>query len=301
MDTSPHISGSVTINDIDLHYLDWGGTGETIIFLTGTGSSAHSYDRIAPRFTDHFRVLALPRREYSDVPYGLETSASDIIAFMEALNIEKAILVGHSIGGVVLTYFAEKHPESVSKLIYLDAVYCDVRGQKNVLMNNPLQAIQPPIEKTEFDSVEEYIEYVKYLDPGLAQIWNAMLDETAIYDLEINADGKFVEADTSATMIQLREDATNYNPEHFHISVPVLCIEAIQITVRPSYFTEEQKQAANDFHQNQWMPFKQQRSLRFRQDVPQAKLIEIPGANHSCHISHEEIVYNEMRKFLSHL
>jgi pimeloyl-ACP methyl ester carboxylesterase len=209
------------------------------------------------------------------------------------------ILVGHSITGVALTYFTEKHPDRVSKLVYLDAVYYDVRGQREVLKNSPARAIQPPIEKNEFDSVEEYIEYIKYLDPGLVQIWNQMLDETAIYDLEINSEGKFVEVDTSSIMRQLLEDATRYNPERVNISAPVLCFEAISVPIRPAYFTEEQKQAANDFNQNQWMPFKQQRTLRFRQDVPQAKLIEIQGANHACHISHEEIVYEEMRKFLS--
>ena len=59
MDTSPHKSDFVDVNGIRLHYLDWGGDGETLIFLTGMGSSAHTFDHIAPRFTDKFRVLAL--------------------------------------------------------------------------------------------------------------------------------------------------------------------------------------------------------------------------------------------------
>jgi len=299
MDTSPHKSDSVPLNDNDLHYLDWGGAGETILFLTGTGSAAHSFDHIAPRFIDQFRVLALARREFSDSGYGLEAYSSDIIAFMNALSIKKAVLVGHSITGVVLTYFTEKHPERVAKLVYLDPVYFDVRGRRNVLKNSPAGKIQPPIEKTEFASVEEYIEYTKYLDPGLAQIWNQMLDETAIYDLEINSDGKFLEVDASSVMQQLMEDATAYSPEPVNIKVPVLCFEAISTPIRPSYFSEEQIRAADEFNQTHWLSFKQQESERFRQDVPQAKLIEIPGANHSCHISHEEIVYEEMRKFLS--
>ena len=299
MDTSPHNSNSVDINDIELYYLDWGGKGETIIFLTGTGSAAHSFDRLAPRFTDHFRVLALPRRERSDVPYGLDVASNDIIAFMEALNIEQTILVGHSITGVILTYLAEKHPERISALIYLDAVYFDVRGQRNILKNSPSRAIPPPIEKTEFASVQEYIDYIKYLDPGLSGIWNSMLDETAIYDLEINSEGNFVEVDTSSATMQLLEDATNYNPEQINIQVPVLCFEAISTPIRPEYFTEEQKRVANDFNQNQWMPFARQRSARFRQAVPQAKLIEILGANHSCHISHEDLVFDGLRTFFS--
>jgi len=35
MDKSPHQSDFVNVNGIRLHYLDWGGTGETLLFLTG--------------------------------------------------------------------------------------------------------------------------------------------------------------------------------------------------------------------------------------------------------------------------
>lgn len=239
MDTSPHKSDFVKVNGINLRYLDWGGKGETIIFLTGTGSSAHGFDQIAPRFTDNFQVLALLRREQpeSNNPefrYGLDEFTKDILGFMDALNIQKAALVGHSFTGIELTYFTEKHPERVLKLVYLDAVYWDVSGRREVLKNRPAGAIQPPIEKTEFATVDEYIEYIKYLDPGLANIWNELLDETAIYDLEQNSAGKFVEKDFSLIMRQLMEDATTYNPGHININVPVLCFEVISTPMRPS-------------------------------------------------------------------
>lgn len=75
-DRSPHKSGFVTVNGVKLHYLDWGGKGEALLFLHGLGDSAHIFDDIAPKFTDHFRVLALTRRGHgqSDKPgIGYET------------------------------------------------------------------------------------------------------------------------------------------------------------------------------------------------------------------------------------
>jgi hypothetical protein len=54
---SPAKSGFVTANGIRLHYLDWGGTGETILFLPGFNDTAHVYDHFAPVFTDHFHVI----------------------------------------------------------------------------------------------------------------------------------------------------------------------------------------------------------------------------------------------------
>jgi len=303
MDTSPHKSDFVHVNGINLHYLDWGGEGETIIFLAETGSSAHNFDRIAPRFTDQFRVLALTRRGQaeSDCPksgYDLDTLVEDILDFMDTSNIEKAILAGSSFAGVELTCFIEKHPERVSKLVYFDAVYSNVKGRREILKSGPAAAIQPPNEKTEFSTVGEYIEYVKYLDPGLARIWNEVLDETAIYDLEKNSDGKFIEKDTSFIMRQMLEGATAYNPQHINIRVPVLCFEAEGTPIRPSYFTDEQRKAADDFHQNKWMPYRRKESAQFRQDIPQAKLIVISNGHHACYISNEDLVYQEMKKFL---
>jgi len=302
MDTSPHKSDFVHVNGIRLHYLDWGGEGEAIIFLTGTGSSAHVFDGIAPRFTDTFRVFALTRRgqgesDYPESGYDMDTLVEDILDFMDALKIEKAILAGHSFAGVELTYLTEKHPERVLKLIYLDAVY-DPKGMKEVLENSPVNSIQPPIEKTEFATVDEYIEYLKYLRPDLALIWNEIFDITVMFDLKKNEDGKFIEKDTSAIMRQMIESATMYDPKHANINVPVLRLEAKGDPIRPSYFTEEQIKVADGFHRNQYVPFDQQVTVRFKKNIPQARVIELLNSNHNCFISDEDLVYDEMRKFL---
>jgi hypothetical protein len=39
-DKSPHKSGFVTVNNVKLHYMDWGGAGETLLFLHGMGHGA---------------------------------------------------------------------------------------------------------------------------------------------------------------------------------------------------------------------------------------------------------------------
>src|SRR6266853_5506076 len=55
-------SAFVTANGVRLHYLDWGGRGDTILFLPGFNDTAHVYDQFAPRFTDRFHVIGLTRR-----------------------------------------------------------------------------------------------------------------------------------------------------------------------------------------------------------------------------------------------
>src|SRR5574339_196309 len=126
MDASPHKSDFVNVNGMKLHYLDWGGAGETLLFLTGLGLSAHIYDRFAPRFTDLFRVLALTRRahgdsDYPETGYDIDTLVEDIRQFLDELHVHKVILAGHSLAGTELTHFAGMYPERVVKLVYLDA------------------------------------------------------------------------------------------------------------------------------------------------------------------------------------
>jgi len=51
-DTSPHKSGFVQANGVRLHYLDWGGSGETLLFLAGLGHNAHtSHQSLQTAFT----------------------------------------------------------------------------------------------------------------------------------------------------------------------------------------------------------------------------------------------------------
>ena len=81
-DRSPHIAGFFDAGlGVRLHYLDWSGPGDTIVMLTGYGLSAHIYDDLAPKLTDHYRVVALTRGRESDHPdggYGIETAVEDI-------------------------------------------------------------------------------------------------------------------------------------------------------------------------------------------------------------------------------
>ena len=127
-DKSTHKSATVMANGIKQHYLDWGGTGDVIIMLAGLGNDAHVFDEIAPSFTDKFHVMALTRRGWGETErpqtgYDNATRVEDIRAFMDAIKITRAHLVGHSLAGDEMTTFASMYPQRVNKMVYLDAAY----------------------------------------------------------------------------------------------------------------------------------------------------------------------------------
>jgi pimeloyl-ACP methyl ester carboxylesterase len=117
-----------TVNGVRLHYLDWGGKGETLLFLTALGGTANDFQPLAVRFTDHFHVLGLTRRGQGqsakpDAGYDTSQLVEDIGAFLDQTKIKRATLVGYSMAGNELTEFAVLYPRRVVKLVYLDAAY----------------------------------------------------------------------------------------------------------------------------------------------------------------------------------
>ncbi len=111
---------------VKLEMLDWGGSGEAMVLLTGSGDNAHVFDYFAFQFTKFFHVIGITRRGWqpSSQPkagYDVETRATDDIKALDALGIKKAVFVGHSIAGSELTEIAIKYGNYVDKLVYLDA------------------------------------------------------------------------------------------------------------------------------------------------------------------------------------
>ena len=87
-----------------LHYAEQGDlTGEAIVFLHGYSDSWFSFSRVLPLLSPEYHAFALTQRGHgdSDKPqccYTPEDFAADVDAFMEALGIEEATLVGASTG-----------------------------------------------------------------------------------------------------------------------------------------------------------------------------------------------------------
>src|SRR5215216_797283 len=90
--------------DVALHYAERGDReGEAIIFLHGYSDSWHSFSRVLPLLSPEYHAFALTQRGHgdSDKPeccYTLDDYAADVDAFMDALGIEEATVVGHSGG-----------------------------------------------------------------------------------------------------------------------------------------------------------------------------------------------------------
>ncbi len=307
MDKSPHKSDYVHGNGINLHYLDWGGSGDVLLFLAGMGCNAHIFDDLAPRFNDKFHVMALTRRGHgeSDHPetgYDVDTLTEDIRQFLEALQIEKVILAGHSMANVELSHFSALYPERVLKLIFLDAAYeRNSTSYKDMVENSPWRRIQPPGLDVDYYSPDEYFAGMKNAYPSFALIWTEAMKQQSLHEITQAPDGKIMDRMSNEVSKALTDMMTGYVSEDSKIKAPTLAFFALSKglnAISDEWMTDEQK--AEIFHhvetrENAWT----RESIElFQRNVPHARIIEIPEGHHYCFIEQQELVCEEMRKFL---
>lgn len=108
---------------VELEYEEQGArSGDPVILLHGYADSHRAYSQFARTFPRNFRVLLLDQRGQGnsskpDCCYGLsEDFARDVVAFMDSQGLERAHLVGHSMGGVIAQSVAMDFPERVRSL-----------------------------------------------------------------------------------------------------------------------------------------------------------------------------------------
>lgn len=298
IDKSPHKSGFITVNGVRLHYLDWGGQGATILFLPGLGNSAHIFDDIAPKFTDRFRVLGLTRRGQgrSDKPdsgYETDTRVEDILQFLDALNIKRAILVGHSLAGDEMTRFAELHPERVDKLVYLDAAYARAGAAKLLSQAPPLP--QPPTEAlTSLESIRSW--NMKNIRPW-TQAWEAELRETS----KFSSDGKYLGEEMPDRVGQaLRNSAEAFHPDYTKVKAPALSFYAlpdVEAWVR-RYTDTASQQKMRDFLERLELPHQRSNIEQFRREMRNGQIVVLENTDHYLFIQKQDVVVQKMRAFL---
>jgi non-heme chloroperoxidase len=152
-DPSPHTIRSISVDDnVPLEVLDWGGSGRALVLLAGGGDTAHGFDGFAPKLTAHNHIYGITRRGFGASGYKEEIDLGqrwekDVLAVLDAVKLDKPILVGHSLAGAELSWMTNAHPNRIAGLVYLEAGYSyafdNGRGAATAEMMN-LTAPQPP-------------------------------------------------------------------------------------------------------------------------------------------------------------
>jgi pimeloyl-ACP methyl ester carboxylesterase len=114
-----------TVYGAKIHYLE-AGSGPVIVLLHGLGGDATNWTFNIAALSQKYRVIALDQIGFgkSDKPlinYRIGTFVDFLDAFLKELKIERASLVGNSLGGWIAAAYTLAHPEKVERLVLVDA------------------------------------------------------------------------------------------------------------------------------------------------------------------------------------
>jgi pimeloyl-ACP methyl ester carboxylesterase len=119
--------GEFRSGDLTLRYVEWGPKdAPPIILLHGLRSYAMTWEPMARFLSNEFRLIALDQRGRGDSDwdpacnYYTPAYVTDMEAMVAHLDIEKFILVGHSLGGTNALVYTARHPQKVEALVIED-------------------------------------------------------------------------------------------------------------------------------------------------------------------------------------
>jgi pimeloyl-ACP methyl ester carboxylesterase len=138
---------------VTLEYAEHGhASGIPVVFLHGVTDSWRSFEPLFVRLPPTIRALALTQRGHgrSSKPaegYTYTHFSEDLRAFLDALHLPKAVIVGHSMGGMVAQRFAVDYPGRVAGLVLL-ASFRTVHGSTVVqeFWDSALSTLDDPVD-----------------------------------------------------------------------------------------------------------------------------------------------------------
>ncbi|MDL9979227.1 alpha/beta fold hydrolase [Microbacterium sp. ASV49] len=110
------------------------GSGEPLLLIAGQGVSRRTWDLLIPALSPEFRVITYDHRgigpsTLGDAPeWTTRALASDAITVLDAADVDRAHVVGHSMGGRIGQWLAIDHPERMASLTLISSTGGDARG-----------------------------------------------------------------------------------------------------------------------------------------------------------------------------
>jgi esterase len=180
----------VTVNDLRIHYLDWGNAAKPpMILIHGIARHAHTFDHIAPHFARDYHVLAIDIRGHGDSnwdpkgDYLVEDHVKDLEGLVKRLKLTHITMLGNSTGGRVVQVFAGTHPDLVAKLVVED-----VGPQRpEDIASGFARRVQQ--EANGWASEEDLVRQLLKENPGVDETW---VRNYAHFGIKPRGDGRFV-------------------------------------------------------------------------------------------------------------
>jgi esterase len=268
----------VLLRNKRFHYLDWGGRGTTpIVFLHGGGLTAHTWDLVCLALRDRYRCLALDARGHGDsewivnMDYSNSQHVEDVAAFVQALALDRPVIVGMSMGGGTAVRYAQEYQPRALVIVDTGPVIDHAGGKQ--IRDFITQA-------DEVDSIEDFVDRAMKFNPRRNPL---LLRRSLLHNVVELPDGKWMwkydkrhYGRMPETKMLEQRDAIWRNVEG--ISSPTLVVRGAQSPVFPRASAE---------------------GLVSR--LPNARFVEIPNSGHTVQGDNPKDFVAALRAFLEEI
>lgn len=250
---------------VELQLAVWEGDGSQILCVHGLTANCRCWDAMVTGLSPQHKILAydLRGRGLSDKPshgYSEEHHISDLLCLMDDLALNRAVLMGHSLGGYIAMGFAAQYPERVEKLILLDAGG-DLPQEHWDRVDT---AIKPALNRLEmtFPSVDEFLNLMK--QAPFLQPWSDEIEAYFHYDLKEVPQG----FRSRIQLVNIQEEMANkrqtgVSQYYGRITCPVLILRATDAIFSPDDILLPKDAVAN-----------------MLQKIPDATCVDVENTNH---------------------
>lgn len=133
--------GTCKANGINLHYLRTGGDKPPVVMLHGLMTNGACWTPLARELEKDYDIIMPDARGHgsSDAPdhsYLYEDLAADLLSLIDALGLDKPVLLGHSMGGMTAAIVASWNPKRLKGLVLADPTFLTPQRQREIYESN---------------------------------------------------------------------------------------------------------------------------------------------------------------------
>ena len=183
----------VTVRGVDLAYFEWGSpAGQTVLMLHATGFHARCWDGVVRSLGDGYHIIAMDQRGHGRSAkrgsYEWSEFGADAAAFVDELDLDAVVGVGHSMGGHAITQAASQRPNRFRALLLVDPVILDPDAYAEFPMFASPEAHPVARRRNRWRSTEEM--YDRFADRHPFNLWDpAVLLDYCRFGLLPDGDG----------------------------------------------------------------------------------------------------------------
>ena len=262
MRTNPLRDELVSVDGIKLHVVQWGAHSVPVVCVHGLTANAFCFQSLADTLAQNHRVIAydLRGRGDSDKPeqgYSVPIHARDLAHLIDALELERPIVVGHSLGALTALYFAAHYQEKLRKLVLMDAglpLPWRTPEEQPAWLTLAINRLGTPVA-----SFAEYIARLKQA-PFLGPYWNENVDLYYEHDVYHHSDGTVSAKCLRAAAIEegTRYDEARPEQQWAKVQVPTLLLRAGQ-----GLFSENDQLVPEEYVEPALLAFRDCRYVNF--------------------------------------